>query len=65
MTTGTLYTIKEVASLLKVTRRTIYNYLKADELQGVKIGKEWRISEDSVKRVMEEGINANYMDKLQ
>jgi len=38
-----LYTIEEIASILKVTERTIYNYIKGGDLSAIKIGKYWRI----------------------
>ena len=38
-----LYTIAEVADILKVTERTVYNYIKIGSLKAAKIGKLWRI----------------------
>jgi excisionase family DNA binding protein len=38
-----LYSVDETAAILKVTRRTVYTYLKSEELKAVKLGKEWRI----------------------
>lgn len=38
-----LYTIKEIASILKVTERTIYNYILSGALHAIKIGKYWRV----------------------
>lgn len=43
-----LYTLKEVAELLKVTERTLLTYLKDKKLKGVKIGGKWRISEENL-----------------
>lgn len=37
------YSIEEVSQILKVTRRTLYNYLKDGRLRATKIGKEWRV----------------------
>lgn len=39
-----LLTVQEVADFLRTTSTTIYRWLKNGKLQGVKIGKEWRIS---------------------
>ncbi|MBA3714572.1 MAG: helix-turn-helix domain-containing protein [Pyrinomonadaceae bacterium] len=36
-------TPEEAAKLLKVTRRTIYNWLKAGKLPALKYGQGWRI----------------------
>ena len=37
------YSIEEVSQILKVTRRTLYTYLKDGRLRATKIGKEWRV----------------------
>ena len=34
-----VYTLDEVCDILKVTKRTIYSYIKADKLHAVKMGK--------------------------
>jgi excisionase family DNA binding protein len=39
----TIYTLDEVAQLLKVTRRTVYNYVGSGELKAVKLGSDWRV----------------------
>lgn len=44
-----VYTIDEVATLLHVTRRTIYTYIKDGKLKAVKIGKYWRITEKALE----------------
>ncbi len=44
-----LYTVEEVAEILKVTPRTLYNYIKNKELEAVKIGKYWRIKHSSLQ----------------
>jgi len=38
-----LLTVQEVADLLRTTPNTIYRWLRAGKLPGIKIGKEWRI----------------------
>lgn len=52
-----VYTIDEVATLLQVTRRTIYTYIKDGKLKAVKIGKYWRITEKALEAFLtpEEG----------
>jgi len=44
-----LLTTQEVANILKVTVRTVYSLLESGELQGVKIGRVWRVSEDDLR----------------
>lgn len=44
-----VYTLNEVADILKVTKRTLYNYIKAGVLPAVKMGKYWRITEENLQ----------------
>jgi hypothetical protein len=55
MTNLNTYTLEEVSDILKVTRRTIYNYIKNGDLKAVKIGKYWRVSETNLKDFIEHG----------
>ena len=50
-----VYTLKEVADIIKVTRRTLYNYIKDNKLKAVKIGKHWRVSEQSLQEFLTVG----------
>lgn len=43
-----LYSPEDVAKILRVSRRSIYNYIKSGKLKAVKIGKEWRITEKNL-----------------
>jgi excisionase family DNA binding protein len=45
----TLYTVKEVAIILKVTYRTVWNHIKAGKLKAGKIGREWKVTETDLK----------------
>ena len=47
------YTPEEVAELLKVSRETVYNWLRAGKLKGAKVFNFWRISETELKRLLE------------
>lgn len=55
MTEIILYTLEEVAEILKLTRRTLYTYIKEGKLQAVKIGKYWRVSEADLKEFISTG----------
>lgn len=55
MTDIVLYTLEEVAEILKLTRRTLYTYIKEGKLQAVKIGKYWRVSEAGLKEFISTG----------
>lgn len=49
-----VYSVKEVASILDVSEKTIYRMLEDQRLPGFKVGRIWRIPE-SVIRVLLEG----------
>lgn len=55
----TLYTIEEISETLKVTKRTIYNYIKSEDLKAVKIGKYWRIKHRDFEEFINVGTNKN------
>lgn len=48
-TTIHLYTLKEVCDVVQLSRRTIYNYLKDGSLKAVKVGSQWRVTEEELK----------------
>lgn len=50
-----VYTIDEVANILKLTSRTVYSYVRAGKLQAVKLGKYWRIPEESLQAFISTG----------
>lgn len=39
-----IYTPEEVATILKVTRKTVYDWIKNNELDARKIGRRWYIT---------------------
>lgn len=45
MTDMKVYTIEELETLLHVTRRTLYSYIKDGKLSAVKMGKYWRVTQ--------------------
>lgn len=59
-----VYTVEEARELLKVTRRTLYRYIKAGQIKTVKLGREYRITEESMRDFLEHGTEANYLEKL-
>lgn len=54
-----VYDIQEVMDILRVTRRTVYNWLRAGKIKAFKVGKEWRITEESLREFMETGTKTN------
>ena len=51
----TVYTLDEVADILKVTKRTLYTYVKEGKLPAVKMGKYWRVSKESLQAFISTG----------
>ena len=49
----TTYTLVEVAEILKVTRRTIYNYIKQGKIPATKVGHQWRVTEQALKEFLQ------------
>ena len=65
MTEIKVYTTEEAREVLKVTQRTLYRYIKARQIKAIKLGREYRITEDALKDFLERGTEDNYLDKLQ
>ena len=49
METIKLYTLKDLAKMLKVTERTMHSYIKGGKLKGQKIAGRWQISERNLQ----------------
>jgi excisionase family DNA binding protein len=49
-----LLTVDEVADILRTTPNTIYRWLRAGKLPGVKLGKEWRIKKETLESKLTE-----------
>lgn len=54
-----LYTLQEVANILRVSRQTIYNYVTAKRLRATKYGKEYRVTEEDLQEFIKNGYNGN------
>lgn len=48
-----LYSIDDLVEMLQVTRRTIYNYIKSEQLKANKVGGRWIITEENFKNFIE------------
>lgn len=60
-----VYTLQELTGILKVTQRTLYRYIKAGQLKTIKLGREYRVTEEALKDFLERGTDRNYLEKLQ
>ncbi len=47
--TGTLLTLKDVMDMLGVSERTVLRLLKAKQLKGFKVGREWRFEDSDIQ----------------
>ncbi len=47
------YTLKEICDILDVSYRTVLKYVESGRLKGVKIGRNWRISERNLQRFID------------
>jgi excisionase family DNA binding protein len=52
-----LYTIEEITEILKVTQRTVYNYIKSGTLKAIKVGKYWRVKHTDLEQFLKTGTN--------
>lgn len=43
-----VYTVEEVADLLKVNARTVYKMVDRDEIRSVRVGRQIRIPQDAI-----------------
>ena len=48
-----VYTVEEVADLLKIKPETVRVMLRDNELNGFKAGKAWRVTEDDLKKYIQ------------
>ncbi len=50
------YSLAEVATILGVTRRSIYNYLEAGKIKAIKVGRVWRVNATDLQEIMQNGV---------
>lgn len=47
------YSLQEVAEIVQVSRRSMYNYLKDGRLKANKVGGRWLVTEEQLKEFIE------------
>jgi len=62
--TGTLYTPKEVADQLRVSKRAVMEWLRRGRLKGVKVGRLWRVREEDLETFLEQNRNHEEAEDL-
>ena len=50
--TTRLYTLTEVEKILGVSHRTLLRWVTEGKIEAVKIGSRWKVSEDTLKRIL-------------
>ena len=58
MTSVKVYSLDEVAEILQLTKRTLYSYVKDGKLKAIKVGKSWRVTEESLRDFLERGTKS-------
>jgi len=53
MESDEILTVEEVAALLKIHPKTVYKFLKANELQGHRFGRLWRFKKSEIMELLE------------
>ena len=56
---GRLYTLQEVADILRVNKQTLYNHIRKGHLDLAKFGKEYRVTEGQLKDIIKNGYSGN------
>ena len=50
-----MFTTTEVAQILGVTQRTLYNWIKDETLEAVNVNGRWRITKDALQSFIDRG----------
>jgi excisionase family DNA binding protein len=56
-TSKRLRSVSEVAAYLHQSDQSVYRQIRAKKLQASKIGGEWRISDEAIYKLLEDGMN--------
>jgi excisionase family DNA binding protein len=49
-------TVPEVASILRVSKMTVYRMVHREDIRAVRVGRSFRVPDDEVQRILREGI---------
>jgi excisionase family DNA binding protein len=53
-----LYTPREVAKIVRVTRTTIYQHIKKGQLKAIRIGNQYRITKAQLEEYLQQNVVA-------
>ncbi|MBG6183424.1 excisionase family DNA binding protein [Arthrobacter sp. CAN_A6] len=51
--TGELYTVSEVAALMRVSKMTVYRMVQSGAINSIRFGRSYRVPEDAVRKYLE------------
>lgn len=51
-----VYSVKEVAAILKTSRQQVRKMIQNEELSAVKVGREWRVSSEALQDFMTDPV---------
>ena len=54
-----LYTLREVAEILRLNPQTLYNNIRRGKLKASKVGREYRFTAEQVQDIIENGFTGN------
>ena len=60
----TIYTVKEVAAKLRVSIWTVRRRLHAGELQGIRVGHQWRIRENALNAYLRRADENEHAEEI-
>jgi excisionase family DNA binding protein len=52
---GKLYTTDQVAQLFQTSRRTVQDWIHRGQLEAIRIGREWRVEAEALRKLKEAG----------
>lgn len=55
LTGDRVYTLQEIADIMKLNKQTIQNYVKNGTLKATKFGRVYRVTEEELRRFMNTG----------
>lgn len=47
-----LYRTEDIAAMMGITRRTLYNYMEQGKIHGSKIGKYWYFTQENLEEFL-------------
>jgi excisionase family DNA binding protein len=53
-----ILTVREVAEYLKLSRTTVWRWVKEGKLQAFKLGRSWRVCRSELERITGQGLKS-------